>query len=318
MDYLISLTLVLLSGLFSGLTLGLMSLDTHTLRRRAKHGNTDAVLVYPVRKRGNQLLTTLLLGNVLVNTTLSIYLGSIAPGVVAGLIATSLIVLFGEILPQAVISRHGLWFGARTIWITKFFMLLFSPVAWPIARLLDKALGSELPTTYSHHELMDIISEHEDSEHSAIDEDEERIVHGALRFSHRQVRDVMTPEEQVVMVDVNRRLTDEFFNEMAEHGHSRVPVYAGDRENIVGILFAKDLLVEEEGIGIADTKEAFDTDILEVRGSTKLDTVLGQMLKRRLHLAIVKSRAGKFLGVITLEDIIEEIIQTEIEDEDDE
>lgn len=318
MDYLISITLVLLSGLFSGLTLGLLSLDTHTLRRRAKHGDRDAVLVYPVRKRGNQLLTTLLLGNVVVNTTLSIYLGSVAPGIVAGLIATTLIVLFGEILPQAVISRHGLWFGARTIWATKFFMFLLAPVAWPIAKLLDKALGSELPTTYSHHELMDIISEHEDSEHSAIDEDEERIVHGALRFSHRQVREVMTSAEKVVAVDINRRLNDELFNEVADYGHSRVPVFAGDRENIVGLLYVKDLLIEEEGIGIADTKEAFDGDLLRVGAGTKLDTVLGQMLKRRQHLAIVQSRAGKFLGVITLEDIIEEIIQTEIEDEDDE
>ena len=95
MEYVISLVLVLLSGLFSGLTLGLLTLDTQTLKRRARHGDLDAKAIYPVRKRGNLLLTTLLLGNVAVNTTLSIFLGTIASGLMAGIMATTLIVLFG-------------------------------------------------------------------------------------------------------------------------------------------------------------------------------------------------------------------------------
>lgn len=90
MEYLISLVLVLLSGLFSGLTLGLLSLDTQSLARRAKHGDKYAEIIYPVRRNGNLLLTTLLLGNVAVNTTLSIFLGSIASGLVAGITATAL------------------------------------------------------------------------------------------------------------------------------------------------------------------------------------------------------------------------------------
>ena len=207
MDYLICLVLVLLSGLFSGLTLGLLSLDTQTLRRRAKHGDTDAARIYPIRQKGNLLLTTLLLGNVAVNTTLSIYLSGLASGLLAGLLATALIVVFGEIVPQAVISRYAIWFGSRTIWFTKFVLLLAYPIAYPIARALDYFLGHEMPNVYSHSELMDIISEHEDSEHSAIDADEERILHGALRFSHQSVRAVMTPAKQVVAYDEHQVLS---------------------------------------------------------------------------------------------------------------
>lgn len=318
MDYLISLVLVLLSGLFSGLTLGLLSLDTQSLRRRAKHGDKNASVIYPVRKKGNLLLSTLLLGNVAVNTTLSIFLGSIASGVVGGLIATGLIVVFGEIVPQAVISRYALWFGAKTIWFTRLVIIIFYPISYPIAKTLDRFLGSELPTTYSHKELMDIISEHEDSEHSSIDEDEERIMHGALQFSRMKVREVMTPLERVVSFDENQRLTDEFFETVNEHGFSRLPVYSGDPSNIIGILYVKDLIVEDDHITIKETEEAFDHKFITVGAEAQLDSVLGKMLKTRQHLAIVRNKAKRNVGVISLEDIIEEIIQQEIVDEDDE
>lgn len=317
MEYVIAAFLVVLSALFSGLTLGLLSLDTATLRRRAKFGDQAALAIYPVRLQGNQLLTTLLLGNVIVNTTLSIYLGSIASGLVAGLIATTLIVLFGEIIPQAVISRHALWFGSRTIWFTKFVILLFYPIAYPIAKILDWVLGNELPAVYSKTELMEIISEHEDSASSPVDADEERIIHGALQFSHRRVREVMTPADQVCVYDENLRLTDSFFAKISSEGFSRLPVYSGRKDNIVGILYVKDLLTENDTIAIKDTTNAFERDFLAVGPGDLLDAVLGSMLKSKQHLAIVLTQSGQFLGVISLEDIIEEIIQQEIEDEDD-
>lgn len=317
MEYLISLVLVLLSGLFSGLTLGLLSLNTHTLYRRANHGDENAKIIYPIRKKGNLLLSTLLLGNVIVNTTLSIFLGSIVSGLVAGIIATALIVIFGEIVPQAIISRYALWFGAKTIWFTKIIIIILYPVTFPIAWTLDRFLGNELPTTFSKRELMDIVSEHEKSEHSNIDADEKRIVHGALQFSHVRVRDVMTPADKVVSFDENQRLNDGFFEVITEHGFSRLPIYSGDPSNIVGVLYVKDLLVEDDNISIKETEEAFDRNYLKVGTGDFLDAILGKMLKTKQHLAIVINKSKNFAGVIALEDIIEEIIQQEIEDEDD-
>ena len=317
MEYLISIVLIVLSALFSGLTLGLLSLDTASLKRRAKNGDKDAAVIYPIRERGNLILTTLLLGNVAVNTTLSIFLGSIASGVVAGLVATALIVVFGKIIPQAVISRHALWFGSRTIWFTRLVLVIFYPIAYPISKILDYALGKELPTVYSKTELMEIISEHEDSEHSQIDEDEERILHGALQFSHKRVRDVMTEALYVVSCDENQKLDDDFFEMIGREGFSRLPVYSGEKGNIIGILYVKELLTEEEDISIKQTEEAFDTDYLTVRPDDMLDIVLAKMLKKKQHMAIVKTKNKQFLGVVSLEDIIEEIIQQEIEDEGD-
>jgi len=111
----IALGLVILSALFSGLTLGLMGLNVHDLKRKSDLGDEDAAAIYPIRKDGNLLLTTLLLGNVAVNTILAVLLTEFASGLVASLIATSLIFLFGEIIPQAIISRYALTFGARMI-----------------------------------------------------------------------------------------------------------------------------------------------------------------------------------------------------------
>ncbi|MFT5037016.1 MAG: metal transporter CNNM [Candidatus Azotimanducaceae bacterium] len=317
MEYLIITALIALSALFSGLTLGLLSLDTQTLKRRAKLGDAQAKAIYPLRKKGNLLLTTLLFGNVVINTTLSIFLGSIVSGVVAVVLATTLIFLFGEIIPQAVISRHALYFGAKTAPLVRIALFVFYPVAYPIAYVLDRMLGAEMPTMYSKGEIMQIISEHEDSEHSPIDEDEERIIHGALRFSHLRVREVMTEVENVMMFDEHQRLTKEFFRQITDEGFSRYPVYSGNRTNVVGVLFAKDLLTEDDLISIKETEEAFETDYLSVNPSDHLDAVLARMLKQNRHLGIVKNKKKDCIGVVTLEDIIEEIIQQEIEDEDD-
>ncbi|MEZ4104200.1 MAG: CNNM domain-containing protein [Candidatus Paceibacterota bacterium] len=318
MEYLLSAILIAFSALFSGLTLGFFSLNPHNLERQAKNGNKEALAIYPLRSKGNLLLTTLLLGNVGVNTALSIYLGSLVSGVLAGFIATSLIFVFGEILPQATMSRHAMWYCSRLAPLMRVIMFLLLPITYPIAFILDKLLGKEVPVLYSKSELMQIVSELEDSEHSDIDADEERIIHGALQFSHTMVRDIMTPKEEVISYDEHQRYDDEFIKILSESNFSRYPIYSGNKENIVGILFTKDLINEDQDTAICDTKEAFVKDFLEVRPGQRLDTVLTMMLKRRQHMGVVMTKNKQFLGVITLEDIIEVIIQSEINDEGDE
>jgi CBS domain containing-hemolysin-like protein len=127
----------------------------------------------------------------------------------------------------------------------------------------------------------------------------------------------MTPIEKVAMFDENQKLNHQFFEEVSEEGYSRFPIYSGNKTNIVGLLFAKDLLTEDEDISIRQTEEAFDKDVMRVKGSAYLDTVLARMLKKKQHLAIVEKSSGEAIGVLSLEDIIEEIIQSEIEDEED-
>jgi len=314
MDYLITAFLLALSALFSGLTLGLMALDVHTLKRKNRLGNKQAALILPIREKGNHLLTTLLLGNVAVNAVLAIFLGSIASGVVAGLLATTLIFILGEIIPQAVISRHAMSFGSVAAPAVSLLMKVSWPITYPIGAMLDKALGEELPTMYTKREIMEIISEHEDSLESAIDRDEERIVHGALQFSNKTVENVMTPKEHVEVLLEDQVLDEDMRRHITEEGFSRYPVRSKDNGHIMGILYTKDVLIADEAQRVSDICEHKH---LTVRPSDKLDIVLAHMLKRRLHMAIVRDEMNTFLGVITLEDIIEEVIQQEILDEDD-
>lgn len=314
MEYLISIILIGFSALFSGLTLGFFTLDTHALKRRAQLGDKDAAAIYPLRKKGNQLLTTLLFGNVLVNTILSVYLGTIVSGVVASIAATSLIFVFGEIVPQAVMSRNAVFFGSKLAPIVRVLLVLFYPIAYPIAHLLDRLLGDEAPMVHSKIELMHIVSEHEDSAHSAIDADEERIIHGALLFSQKKVRDVMSPTKDVVAFSTATMLSPKTRHNIIESGFSRFPVYKDKIDNVVGILYTKDVLIEPHDIPVG---EACELKFLSTSPNSYLDSVMQLMLTRKQHMCIVKGNDGEFLGVITLEDIIEEIIQYEIEDEDD-
>ena len=162
---------LLLSGMFSGLNLGLMSLDTTELKIVINCGSEAerevgtgcrllgfflishtcqyAKAILPVRKKGNYLLCSILLGNVLVNNSLTIVLDSMTGGggALAVVFATLAIVIFGEIIPQSICSRHGLAVGAFTIWLTKLFMLLTSPLSYPLSKLLDCVLGREVTRT---------------------------------------------------------------------------------------------------------------------------------------------------------------------------
>jgi len=313
MVYLITFVLILFSALFSGLTLGLMSLDVHELKRKIKLNDKQAKKIYSVRKKGNLLLTTLLLGNVAVNAALSIYLGTIAVGIVAGLIATGVIFVFGEIIPQAVISRYAMAFGAKTAWIVKILIVLFYPITYPIAWILDKALGREMPNVYSRNELLSIIEEHEDSDESSIDRDEERIVKGALTFSDKMAKDVMTPKKMVLMLEVGEKLSPALVSKLRKSGHSRFPVYKDERDNIVGILYLRELV----GRKLASKKVNgfFQKKPVVISEDMALDSVLNKFLRTKHHLFVVVNEFDSVEGVISMEDVIEDILNREIMDE---
>ena len=315
MDYLIVIILVLLSGLFSGLTLGLLSLDKNELKRKISLGNKEAKKVYAVRKRGNLLLTTLLLGNVAVNSALAIFLGDIASGLVAGLSAIGLIVIFGEIIPQATFARYALQVGAKTAWIVKFFIIILFPICWPIAWTLNKALGEEMPTVYSKKELIKIVEEHEDSKESDVDADEERIIKGALSYSDKTTERIMTPRSNVFALELNDTLNKKTLDKIKETGFTRIPVYLNSLDNMVGVLNVKDLINTPNNIkvkNIYNKKKA-----LIVTKELKLDKLLNKFIKSKYHLAFVEDGDKNLTGIVTLEDVIEEILKQEIIDESD-
>jgi len=313
MSLIVVILLVSLSGLFSGLNLGLLSLSKSGLERKIKLGNKDAKKVYSVRKNSNLLLCTLLLGNVAVNASIAIFLGDITSGVLAGVISTALIVTFGEIIPQAVASKYALKIGAKTAWIIKIFIFILYPICFPISKVLDMTIGEEIPTVWSKHELEEIIKVHKGSDDSELDADEERIILGAMSYSNKIVDEIMTPRAAVFMLNEKEILNTRMINKIKKSGLTRIPVYHESIDNIIGILFVKDL------IGLKSKKKVKDVcqkgSFLEANLHKKLDVLLNLFIQKKKHLAIVHNKYNEFVGIVTLEDVIEEIFKVEIVDE---
>uniref|UniRef100_A0A915K4M3 CNNM transmembrane domain-containing protein n=1 Tax=Romanomermis culicivorax TaxID=13658 RepID=A0A915K4M3_ROMCU len=201
----IILVLLILSGIFSGLNLGLMALDKTELKIILKVGDPRereyAKKIYPIRKSGNYLLCTLLLGNVVVNSTISILFDDLTTGLIAVIFSSLGIVIFGEIVPQAVCSRYGLAVGAYTFWITRFFMVLTFPLSYPISKVLDKALGEEVRQVYNRERLLELIRLSKEEQAADLGTCQEvQIVTGALELSKKTVGEVMTPIGDVFML----------------------------------------------------------------------------------------------------------------------
>lgn len=313
MTYFVVIFLVLLSATFSGLTLGFFSLNRDDLERKSKLGDPNAKKVFKLRKNGNLLLCTLLIGNVSVNSALSIFLGSLTSGVLAGLLATSLIVVFGEIIPQATFSRYALALGAKFSDLVKFFVIIFYPICWPLAKMLDIVLGEEIPTIYSRHELIKLIEDHEDLKESDIDATEERIIKGALSFSSKTVEQVMTPRTTMFALRHDKALNNKTISEISNSGHSRIPVYKESMDDVMGVLYVKDLI--KNNWKNKEVKDMCRKDVIFVDRHKKLDDLLNDFKRTRHHLFVVTGEYGGVSGIVTIEDVLEEILGEEIVDE---
>jgi len=313
MTYIVLVGLLILSACFSGLNLGMMSLTPHDLKRKMEIGDKRAQKIYSVRKKGNLLLVTLLLGNVAVNAVIAIFMGSIASGLVAGIIATLLITVFGEIFPQAVFSRFALQVGSKVVWLVKIFIFILYSIAAPFAYLLNKTLGEELPTVYSRHELSKIIAEHSENECSDIERHESEIIKGALSFSNKIVREAMTPKSSVISLGVDDILDKKTLLFVGKHGYPRIPVLNKETQEVKGIIYTYDLLnlknLNKKASDVCHKK------ICYVKESAELDHVLKALIKNRQHLFVVINEFKEFSGIITVEDIVEDILGKEIEDE---
>jgi len=313
--YIIVIGLVLLSGIFSGLTLGYFTLNLGELERKAKLGDKRVIKILSVRRNGNLLLCTLLLGNVAVNSCLAIFLGSIASGVIALIISTGLILIFGEILPQAIFSRYALTVGYYAVYPVKVIRFFLYPITGPIAHMLNRLLGEELNTVWSKREIREIIRDHKNSPDSSIDADEERITHGALTFSIKTAREIMTPASVVYNLEKNLVISKELLEELRSNGHTRIPLYEKKVDKITSILFIKDLIgYDLESNSQLEVFGRSENHIV-VDENDKLDSILNKLMLKKAHIALVYDEFGVFNGLVTLEDIIEQILRVEIVDE---
>lgn len=325
--------LVCLSGLFSGLTLGLMGLDINGLKIVQQGDNKElarcATKIAPVREHGNQLLCTLLLGNVAVNSALSILTAEIADGLVGFLASTALIVIFGEILPQAACARYALQVGSATVNIVRCLIALFYIITKPMSIVLDYVLGKEVGTVLGPTELMEMLKLQ--LALGAVDEAEgamaQQVAQGAINFRDKQITQVMTPLEKAYMLSTETRLGYDAILEIFKSGFSRVPVYGRDRNDYRGLLYTKDLMLAdpEDEMRLGDFIMIFQRKVETFLEDVKLMKVLDVFRHGKTHMGLVRKTDTtedtnpKFhtIGVITLEDVMEEILQEEIVDETD-
>ena len=309
---LIIIVLICVSAFFSGANLGLMTLDPYDLARKVKLDDPQAIKVYPVRRHGNRLLVTLLIGNVAINAILAVYLGSLTTGILAVLLSTVLITTFGEILPQAFFAKYSLPIGARVAGLVQVLMWLLYPICGPVAWLLDHFLGEELPTIYSKEELIKILEEHRLHDSSDIEADEERIARGALTFGERTVGEIMTPWSVVRTVSIDQVLDQKLINELITSGLSRFPVIEtlDDQPRAVAILYLRDLV---KSTALGKRVSAVDRQPARfVQDSIPADDALRAFIKYKTHLFVVTNEFSQLVGVVTIEDVLEEVIGQEI------
>ncbi|KAF8330343.1 DUF21-domain-containing protein [Cantharellus anzutake] len=312
----ISCILVLAGGVFAGLTLGLMGLDLLHLRVLASSSDDaeerkNANTVLKLLDKGRHwVLVVLLLGNVIINESLPIFLDSaIGAGFTAVVISTVMVVIFG----------YGLQIGARCAPFVLALMYIFAPVAWPTAKLLDRVLGESEDTTYKKAELRTFLKFHRNSSEPLRD-DEIAILDGVLSLNDKRIDQIMTPIKDVVTISSNMILDHAAVDKLLTSGYSRFPIYKGNnKHHFIGLLLIKKLITYDP-----DDKlpvDAFPLSILpEAKPTINCFQASQKHQTGRAHLLLISEHPGEprgAIGVITLEDIIEEIIEEEIVDETD-
>jgi metal transporter CNNM len=308
--------LILASAICSGLNIAVMSLDISDLRRKAKLGNKQAKRVLPLRQKTHLTLGSILLTNVAAVSATSLVLEQRLVGWAAGLLSTLLIVVFGEIMPQALFSKNPLAWTSRFAPLLKFMIVITYVVSKPLQLLLDKLFPRQRTKPQSRHELGLLITEHLGNEASELDDDEIEIMRGALYLSEKRVRDIMTDIRHTYSLTPETVLDDAKIDEIKTQGFSRIPIFDQALTKSYGVLLMKDLvdIDFDENTYRVDDMTLYPTQL--IGSMTALDTMFRKFIASGTHLIPVE-KDNHIIGIVTIEDLLEEIVGHEIEDETD-
>ncbi|XP_043707997.1 DUF21 domain-containing protein At2g14520-like isoform X1 [Telopea speciosissima] len=284
--------LVMFAGLMSGLTLGLMSMSTVDLEVLAKSGTPrdrkHAAKILPVVRKQHLLLCTLLICNAAAMETLPIFLDGLISAWGAILISVTLILLFGEIIPQSICSRHGLAIGAAVAPMVRVLVWICFPVAYPISKLLDFLLGETHVALFRRAELKTLVDLHgnEAGKGGELTRDETTIIGGALELTEKTAKDAMTPLSETFAIDINAKLDRDLMKLILEKGHSRVPVYYEQPVNIIGLILVKNLLTIHPSDKVP-VKNVTIRKVPKVPENMPLYDILNEFQKGHSHMAVV-------------------------------
>ena len=312
--FLIVVLLIGVSAVCSGLNIALMSLETGDLKRKAKLGGREAARVLPLRRNGHLSLAAILLTNVAAVSATSLVLENVAGGIIAGLATTLLIVVFGEIIPQALFVRRALRFCAQLSPLLRFMIFVTYPISKPLQLLLDKLFAEEEQPLDTRQELGLMITEHLGNTTSELDEGEVEIIRGALSLSEKRVRDICTPIAQVYWLQPQSVIDAKLIDEIKARGRSRIPIFNAEKTICYGVLLVKQLVDIDFDV-ITPRVDELPLHPTKLVGSmTALDTMFRKFIGAHTHLMPVE-KDGRVVGIVTIEDLIEEIVGHEIEDE---
>lgn len=307
------LILMIISALCSGIAGGMLSLNHYQLKRKAQLGDEKAKIVYPIHGLGYQLMVALLIVNIGANATIAVMLHDKIGGVFAVIFSTVFILFLGEILPMVYLRKHVIAIVSVGAPAIKKLVTFMGPVVKPIARTLDKIVGKEAQLFYSKEELLRMFDAQKLAKESDVAADELRMIRSMLNFGDKKIRDVMTPRRMVSVVSKDDEIGPIMMSELHDTGHSRFPVVSDAKHYIfVGTLYLRDL------VGQKTTKKVLDImskDVRYVHEEESLDHALRAFLRTHHHLFVVVNNFEEFVGVLSIEDVLEEIIGKEIIDE---
>ena len=317
--------LVILSAFFSAAETAYSSITRVRFKAMAESKSKRQVWAAALGENFEKLITTILIGNNIVNigaATLAtlFFTRVIEDATIAGTVSTiaiTLIVLFiGEVAPKTLAKRNPEPFAIFSAPFILFLYYFFYPMNWILGlwqKLLTKIFKKKGDTAITDEVLITYVDEAEDS--GEIDAEESELIKSAIEFDDLTVEDALTPRVDIVAVDVTTPV-DKVLDTFRETGYSRIPVYKGSIDNIIGILNEKDFYKLYMD-GQKRIRNMMSKEVVLVPPSTKLSDLLKRLQKGKMHIAIVISEFGGTMGIITLEDILEELVG-EIWDEHDE
>jgi len=316
--------LIGLSGFFSGLEVALVGIRKSKVVQLLNEKKKGSKALYKLKMNPSWMMSSVNLGNNLVNvgasalaTSLAIRLyGNDGLGIAVG-VMTFLILVFGEITPKTYCNANSTKIALRYAPV----LLAFSYVLYPVVKFFEiiakgvvKLTGSDNePPPITEEDILGVIDQ--GLEEKAIEKDEMKLVHGALKFDDTVIRSVMTPRTKMFTLN-SKLLLFEALPQINQSGHSRIPIYGKTNDDIVGFIHARDILKELEKDNRTVSLEQIARKPVFASQEKMVSSLLKEMQGRRTHMAIVVDEHGGVEGLVTLEDLVEEIVG-EIEDETD-
>ena len=315
--------LVAFSAFFSASETAFSSLNQIRLKSRADDGDRTAARVLAMSEQYDKLLSTILIGNNIVNIAAASIgtiiftkmMGAERGATVSTMVLTIVVLIFGEVTPKSLAKEMPETIATAVAPVLSLLMLVLTPLTWLFSqwkRLLNHFVHSSESDTITEGELMTMVSEAEND--GELTDRESELIRSAIEFDDVEVEEILTPRVDVVAVADDISL-EELAQTFAESGYSRLPVYHGTIDNIIGVVHEKDFY-------IARLKKATKIDdlvapTLYTTGSTQISQLLRTLREQHHHMAVVVDEYGGTEGIITLEDILEELVG-EIWDEHDE